>query len=640
MWNNRAKPDLLGPLLIGGGLFYWMQVGNPLALVPYAYREIAQIALWVIVAIAGLKAAAILGEFGIEQARFVRSQWPTNAHGSAGWMTFWNALRSGKFSGKGLFLGVYWGLGYWFQSNSHALLVAPSRSGKTTDFIMSNLARDGTSAIITDIKGELYETTGRLRREKFGHRIIGLNLPGRVGAEAAHYNVCDIVVDSIAERPHDALADARAIAKQLVPEPKGGHRDNHFPQGSERALEFTIVSLAAVTPDHCNLVEVKRVVSDRALFLGLCESLKDSDYLEGDLSGTAKGWLSTEAKTPKELQSFLNGAVNALSSYSATSTLGRISQKSTFRFRDVKREKLSVYLGGDMTRSEEITKGAGLWNWAAMTEIQREGNDRPVRMWVDEAFQFKIPNLDAILMGATQYGLRCVLVFQSLASIKSLYDEDSAQSIRGNCDVQIFFGINDWKDAEEVSQALGFRTERQSSFGLTGGLSENQSGHGRALLTGDEVRTMRRQEALVFGQNERPACIVKVGYHETIPLRSQVAVNKLYGSTPFIGTTKLYAGALFPIGIGSWRTWRWFRYKNARLPWGTVLGNALGGMFGLLGGTKPGVVVLGALIVVSALWGVPHVLVSKSGYGCEYVGWGVIRTPGGDCPPVIFKKLS
>ncbi len=467
-FNPNPRSDMAAPLLAGGGLFY-IQSHYPLQdFVPPDFKGYVILGVYAIYILAVVGIIRIVFREVKDAIREIRAHMPSDAYGSAGFMSASDASGAKMYRRGVHFLGVLHGKIAWADPPAHVLIIAPTRAGKTTAGILPQLGLNKRSAIVTDIKGELFQQTAKYRARNFGHTIVELNLPDRVAQNPASYNVCQIVLDSLRDKPELAMSDAWAIANQLYPEPKGGHRDPYWPYGSKGVLACTILGLAVVEPAQCNLVEVRKLVTDRLAFVALCEALQDHDALGGDLAVLAQSFISMEQKTPKELQSFVNGAAQTVSIFTESGRIGAISKSCSFRFRDTKRRPTTIYMGADDTNKDEIFKVAGLWNWAACTEIIREGTAKPVYIYADEAARYKIANLPDILEGSTGLGLRFILVYQSFASMEEIYGREGASRIIGMSSTQQIFGLNDNDEAYRVSQALGKQTDKVSTFGVTG----------------------------------------------------------------------------------------------------------------------------------------------------------------------------
>jgi type IV secretion system protein VirD4 len=63
----------------------------------------------------------------------------------------------------------------------------------------------------------------------------------------------------------------------------------------------------------------------------------------------------------------------------------------------------------------------GLMGWAAITELTRCQNTKPVFFLLDEATNFRIENLSNSLTGLREFGIRVWFVIQELEEYASVY---------------------------------------------------------------------------------------------------------------------------------------------------------------------------------------------------------------------------
>lgn len=105
-----------------------------------------------------------------------------------------------------------------------------------------------------------------------------------------------------------------------------------------------------------------------------------------------------------------------------------------------------------------------------------------VGFWLDE-----MPNnFDKILATCRSRGVYCVLIFQSLAQLKTLFADGAWEGIVGNCDTFIYLAGNEASTYEYVSKLLGKwtidkRTSRESE-GRSGSYNENYDVLGKELI--------------------------------------------------------------------------------------------------------------------------------------------------------------
>jgi type IV secretion system protein VirD4 len=135
------------------------------------------------------------------------------------------------------------------------------------------------------------------------------------------------------------------------------------------------------------------------------------------------------------------------------------------------------------------------------------------------------------------YGVRLLLLYQSVGQLKRCWPEGQDQTLLSNV-TQVFFGVNDYQTAEYVSNRLGKETivvdsggtsdggSEQSSIGA-GGLSQscgaswndnrNWSQAARELLRPEEVLALDERAAITFAPGLPPIWTWLLRYYEGMP---------------------------------------------------------------------------------------------------------------------------
>jgi type IV secretion system protein VirD4 len=543
MHGHQEKGDLFVRIVLLVGLIAAIWHFDVLLFVPPEWRPFAKAAAIGVTLFGGLQIASDLMKRVMSFARYVRSVLPSASHGSAGWATRKDARKGGLHQGHGLFVGVHEGRVIRYENETHTLVLAPAGAGKTVCAVIPQLGLVSTPMLVTDMKGELAAQTARHRERVFKHKIVTLNPPKGFGFEEHAYNVLQIVVDDLEENPEDAVSDARGIAFQLLREPARSDANQYFRAGARSIITFVSLGLAVREPEAATLVTVQRIVNDVPVLVAMLEDFRDDSALQGDVAAMAESLLACHKDTPREFQAFLNGAAQALEPFAASGRLARMSDRCTFRFRDLKTGKLTIYLGCDMTRIKIFGPVVALWNWAAMLELQRMGDNRPVIFMLDEASNVVIEGLPNALTALRGYGIRCYMVFQELEEITRVYGREAQATILSQTPLKQFFGIGSQATAEMISKALGNETISTPNFALGTGLfddiGESRGFTAKPLLSGDEVRRLPSDEQIVFIGNMRPLRCLKIGYHEIEPLRSRIDPNPFHGGGRYRGELKV-----------------------------------------------------------------------------------------------------
>lgn len=636
MADEPGKPrPLLKPALLLAGLLYAIYGGHVLDGLPPDWQAIARPTAWAaLILLAGAVALALLSALP-DFLRRIKLATPTVLHGSARWGDENDARKAGLYKNGWLFIGAHEGHLATFENETHTLIVAPTGAGKTVNCAMPQLLRVRHSMFVTDMKGELATQTARFRRERLGHRVVVLD-----GTSAESYNACQLVLDDLASSPQDAVADARAIAFQLLKDPPVKDHNQYFRQGARLIIEACILGLGVRSPQECTLVQVQRVVTDVPLLLAFLKDLRGEGALSGDIAAMAESLLASHEDTPREFQSFVNGAALALASFSPSGRLAHLSARCTFRFSDLKRQKMTIYLCCDMTRMKAYAEWIALMNWAAMVELQRCGNAVPVVALLDEAANFAIDNLPGLLTVLRAYGVRITIIVQELEDLARIYGRPGQIVILSQTRVKIFFGAISPDTGEKLMPMLGSQTVLAPGFGMgtASTLSENTSAIGRPLMTQAELQQLEEGQQIVLIGGHPPFLCRTIGWHETWPQRGYVEANPLHGSKRFRGRLKLILWP-WPMVIGAERAS--LLPKKPSIAWSVGKVYALRALTPVVRLTVMGVLVYGLFA-----HGSPHLRVSYRGFGsshapvyvsCDYLGWHSHQRPGPDCPLILWR---
>ncbi len=474
---------------------------------------------------------------------------PSNRHGSARWATDKDIKRSGYFKTNGLFLGAsaQSGRPIFFNGETHGLTLSPAGGGKTINFFIPALLHLGDMPmVVPDLKGTLACITKRAREKKHKNKVYCVNpaklYEKRLG-KPARYNPLQILIDSWKGGHYeDLITDAQSIALQLLSEPPNSGENTFFRNGSRMIIVFCILYL--VTQDKetpANLSDVLKLLRNETALKEALFLASSTDHIKGDLADMANDLLAkVEQNDKRQWESFREGAVQSLSAFSSSGWLAESTSTSDFRFADMKKEKITVYLIADPTRMKVYAPWLGLLGWCALTELTRQQSRKQVLFLFDEAANFKIEGLTGKLTELRGYGCRVWFALQSLDAFAKTYSKDDLETLLEQCECQQIFGIQSHKTAQLISNTLGKATVKADNYNLGHIMHDpvnlSLGEHSRPLLTPDEVRQFPDSIVLIRGQ--RPIHALRTGYHEVNPWKRWADTDPMYGKK-FKGKTKL-----------------------------------------------------------------------------------------------------
>ena len=456
--------------------------------------------------------------------------------GSASWATSKEIKQAGLYGTDGVFLGcdTETGRPIFFNGETHGLTGSPGGGGKTVSFAVPQLCHLPLSMVVTDLKGTLACMTKRVRTEyhyQSVHCVNPAHLYEDILGTPARYNAVQILIDDWESETgrKNLIADAQAMALQLHPDPPNQGENQYFRNGSRRLIVFCLVFLVTQKGKYkANLSEVLRLLRNTSELMEAFYIASCSDILNGELADMAKDLLKKfESSDQKQVESFREGACQALDAFSPSGWLAESTSTCDFRFKDLKEKPTTVYLIADPTKMKIFAPWLGLLCWAAITELTRCQNNKSVFFLLDECTNFRVEGLSNSLTSLREFGIRVWFIIQELEEYARTYGREALETMLSQTEVKQIFGVQSQKTAEMVSNMLGEETIKTPNYSLghdTGdkvqiSVSENS----RRLLTPDEVR--RFPDTILFIKNLFPIIARKTGYHEVKPWAKWVGIN-------------------------------------------------------------------------------------------------------------------
>ena len=220
------------------------------------------------------------------------------------------------------------------NTSVHTISIAPPGAGKSTGLAAPHLRTCPDSAVVLDIKGELYRLSHRNRID-MGHSVHALDPWRLVTQDPATLNPFDW------ENPSDpeSFDFARDLAESVVV--RAARDESHWPDMAELFIGGAAAAVLNFTPpDRCHLLTVGNILADRRLLDETVEALRASAAWDGALSRL--GYVMTHAGK-EEMESVLstsNRMLRFLSSPAAADCL----KASSFNPGDLVRGRCTVYL--------------------------------------------------------------------------------------------------------------------------------------------------------------------------------------------------------------------------------------------------------------------------------------------------------
>ncbi|MBR8404940.1 MULTISPECIES: type IV secretory system conjugative DNA transfer family protein [Burkholderia cepacia complex] len=423
-----------------------------------------------------------------------------------------------------------------FAGQQFVLLAAPARSGKGVGIVIPNLLSYSDSVVVLDIKQENFRLTAGFRRAH-GQAVYLFN-PFAEDGRTHRYNPLSVIADGMFR-----VGDILAIGYVLYP--AGGH--DEFWKDQARNLLLGLVLLlwdlrearragASGVPDYpITMGEVLRQSSGNGMPVKTYLNrtlIQHRQYLSRACIDALNRFLANDDKVLASILATFNAPLTIW----ANPIVDAATSANDFDLRDVRRRKMSVYLG---VTPDHLSEAAILMNlmFSQLVNLNTKelAEDNPALKYqclllLDEMTAIgKIQIIARAVAYMAGYNLRLLSIVQSDSQLESVYGRADARTIVTNHAMQILFAPREQKDANAYSEMLGTRTERSRStsrsngmYGARGGASESFSDQRRALMLPQEIKELARDKEIILLENTKPILADRICYWRDRAFTSRV----------------------------------------------------------------------------------------------------------------------
>lgn len=431
-------------------------------------------------------------------------------YGDARWADYDDIERAGIRAKQGMLLGVDED-GYFVTDGfSHALLFAPTGSGKGVGFVIPNMLFWVESCVCHDIKLENYDFTSGWRA-KNGQDVFVWE-PTNPDGVTHCYNP----IDWVSSKPGQMVDDVQKIANLIMPE-------KDFWNNEARSLFLAIVLyLIADNNKTKSFGEVVRTMRSDDVVYHLSVVL---DTLGNAIHPVAYMNIAAFLNKAEKERSGVISTMNSSLELWANPLIDAATASSDFNIQVMKKKKTTVYVGLTPDNIQRLQKLMQVFYQQATEFLSRKIPDLKeepygVLFMMDEFPTLgKMEQFKAGIAFFRGYRVRLFLIIQDTQQLKGIYEEAGMNSFLSNAYYRITFAANNYETANLISQLCGNKTVKQSSYNSPRFLdlnpatrTMNTSEVQRALLLPQEVIQLPRDEQIILIESFPPIKSKKIQY--------------------------------------------------------------------------------------------------------------------------------
>lgn len=475
--------------------------------------------------------------------------------GDASFATYEDIMKAGLLNddpkaSPGIIMGKIRNKFIILRGTLFSLLAAPTRSGKGVSTVIPNLLSWPHSVVCMDIKKENWRITSKYR-QKYGQECHLID-PFTETGETSRYNPFSYVREGDFK-----VGDLISIGEVFYP--SHGGNDSFW---DDQARNF-FVGLALYVSETPHLPftigELLRQSSGKGKQPKdyLNDIINERNYREVEEVNEETGEIETVLKPLTEwdgqglpplsmecvdmLNRFINTSDNTrssiLSSFNAplliwsNPVVDAATSASDFDIRDIRRKRLSIYIGVNPNKLSEAARLINLFfSQLINLNLDKLPEDDPTIKYqtlllLDEMTAMgTIKVLDKANSYIAGYWLRLLIIIQNNAQLEADpprgYGREGARTLVANHAAKTIFATKDTNDAADISKMLGYQTVQNKSIsrpkgsGNIGARTESESAHRRELLLPQEIREIGFDREIIVVDNAKPILCEKIFFYK------------------------------------------------------------------------------------------------------------------------------
>ncbi len=383
----------------------------------------------------------------------------------------------------------------------HTLVIGSTGSGKTQTVIKPTvklLAKAGESMIITDPKGEIYEATANMLRDK-GYDVQILNF--RDPQNGSSWNPLSLPYRMYKSGNQDkAIELLDDLALNILYDESSNNSDPFWEKTS--ADYFSGVALGLfedAKEDEININSISLMTTVGEEKFGGTTYIKEYFSFKDPASASVINASSTINAPTDTKGSILSVFRQKIKLFASRENLSEMLSHSDIELADIGRRKTALFIVVQDEKKTYHSLVTILLKQIYETLIgvaQENGGELPIRtnFLLDEfANMPPLKDVTTMITAARSRHMRFTMIIQNYAQLNQVYGKENAETIRGNCGNIIYLISAELAALEEISKMCG---EVKSK--------DDDKTASTPLVTVSDLQRMKQFEVIVLRMRMQP----------------------------------------------------------------------------------------------------------------------------------------
>jgi type IV secretion system protein VirD4 len=385
----------------------------------------------------------------------------------------------------------------------HAIMVAPTGSGKGVGVVLPNLFMFGGSAIVLDVKGENHAITSAWRKKRLKQAVWYFAPYDEQHGTHAFNPLAKIAAIENPSHRYNAI-EAMIDVFLTVDDPR---IEGFLRQGKTLLIAACLYAIEQGTPTLGDAHDLLFVGDKPTAYAEYAVNAKDERV--------KKIFANFATQHGGILDSNLNVIGGAGLSAWNTPAIRDATDRSDFDFATFRTRPQTLYISIPALQLKTVAPLVRLLVGAALSEFQshepRSDDPHQVLFLLDEFDQLgRMPVIIEALKTARSYGVRFLIITQTIPGLQTVYRQDEVKSFLGASAMQVFMTPADDETAQVISQALGNRTtvsvteSRATFMRAHDSTHESRTAQERPLISAQELRRFPKNEVILMPRGGYP----------------------------------------------------------------------------------------------------------------------------------------
>lgn len=391
------------------------------------------------------------------------------------------------------------------DGESHSIIIGSTGSGKTQIVVLplvESLAKNDESMIITDPKGEIYEKTSEMLKEK-GYNVVLLNF--RNPQEGSGWNPVYLPYEYYKNHNGDKaneLIDDLAI--NILYDQNAQKQDPFWEKTSADYFSgLTLALFEDAKEEEINLNSINLLATVGEERIGPSTYIKK--YFETK-PPTSPAYVSASSTliAPNETKGGILAVFKQkLRLFASRENISEMLSHSDFDMKDIGRKKTAVFI---IIQDEKKTYHPLVTIflkqcYETLVDVAQENGGRlqyRTNFILDEfANMPPLKDVETMVSAARSRNMRFNFIIQNFAQLNDVYGKEKGDTIKGNCNNIIYLISSEMAALEEISKMCG-------EIKVKSGKDGKEKEENRPLITVSDLQRMGKGEIIVLRTREYP----------------------------------------------------------------------------------------------------------------------------------------